>query len=244
MTVAGVNGFPNGGTSKLNVISGDYEAFLHLLTTQLQHQDPTDPTDTNALTQQIASLSQVEQQLKTNDNLQQLIGLYGSTQYNSLVSYIGKQIEAPGGTGALQNGKAVFVFYAQQEPKTVNIEIKDNNGAVVYNAVATKNEDGTYDWTDLAGNPLDPPPALNPNTGRNEFVWNGKNNSGTEMPDDSYHISVTAKDASDNPITTQTYTTGIITSVDSSGGQVYLSVGDILSIPLEVITSIRQPTVI
>ena len=42
-------------------LNTNYSDFLKLLTTQLTHQDPTAPVDTNQITQEIASLSQVEQ---------------------------------------------------------------------------------------------------------------------------------------------------------------------------------------
>ena len=202
------------GKSKSGV-SQNYEDFLKLLTVQLQNQDPTAPQDTNQLTQQIATLSQVEQQLNTNQNLEKLISLYNATQYNSVVSYIGKQIEAAGDVGALQNGKATFAYYLEREAETIDITIKDAAGNVVRTTTGTKL------------------------TGRNQFDWDGKNQQGESLPDGTYKIEVKAKDANNNEITSKTYTTGVVTSVDTANGQVYLSFGDI-SVPLESVISIRQ----
>src|SRR5208282_634754 len=67
---------------------------LKLLTTQLQNQDPTNPADTNQVTQEIAQLSQVQGQLQTNQYLAQLIGLFSANQTSNAVSYIGKQVDA------------------------------------------------------------------------------------------------------------------------------------------------------
>ncbi len=196
-------------------VSQNYEDFLKLLTVQLQNQDPTAPQDTNQLTQQIATLSQVEQQINTNQNLEKLISLYNATQYNSVVSYIGKQIEAAGDVGALQNGEAMFAYYLEREANTVEVTIKDAAGNVV------RTESGTL----LAG--------------RNQYVWDGKNQNGDLLADGTYKIEVKAKDANNNDITSRTYTTGVVTSVDTANGQVYLSFGDI-SVPLESVISIRQ----
>ena len=41
--------------------------------TQLQHQDPTSPMDTNAFTSQLVQFSSVEQQINTNTSLTKLI---------------------------------------------------------------------------------------------------------------------------------------------------------------------------
>lgn len=198
-------------------ISQNYEDFLKLLTVQLQNQDPTAPTDTNQLTQQIATLSQVEQQINTNQNLEKLITLFNATQYNSVVSYIGKQIEAAGDVGALQGGKAMFAYYLEREADQVQITIKNAAGDIVR----------TVNGTELAG--------------RNQYQWDGKNAQGEQLPDGTYKIEVKAVDANNNEILSKTYTTGIVTSVDTANGQVYLSFGDI-SVPLESVISIRQPS--
>ncbi len=198
-------------------IDANYEDFLRLLTTQLKNQDPLEPTDTNQLTQQIAVLSQVEQQINTNKNLEKLLGLYTATQYNSVVSYIGKQIEASGSAGSLQNGKAPFAYYLASEAAKVDITIKNSAGVVVY-----------------TGNG----PA---STGRNSFEWDGKSNDGTAMPNGTYNIEVKAVDGSNNAIESKTYITGIVEAIDSVDGGVYLSFGD-MSIPIENVLSIRQPS--
>ena len=65
------------------MLNGTLNDFLKLLTTQLKNQDPTEPADTNQMTQQIASLSQVEQQINTNSNLEKLIAMYGGNQVSS-----------------------------------------------------------------------------------------------------------------------------------------------------------------
>lgn len=195
-------------------VDGNYQDFLKLLLTQLEHQDPTDPADTTQLTQQIATLSQVEQQLATNEKFDQLIGLYSATQYNSLVSYIGKKIEAAGDVGALQDGKALFAYYLQSDAEKVNITIKDENGVAVYTGLGSVN------------------------AGRNEFTWDGVGDNGTPLAEGVYRIEVAALDAGGKAITSQPFTTGVVTSIDSANGQVFLSIGD-LSIPLAAITSIR-----
>lgn len=197
-------------------LSEQYTDFLRLLTTQLQNQDPTDPTDTNALTQQIASLSQVEQQIATNKNLEQLIASFVATQYNSIVSYIGKQIEAPGNNIELIGGQGRISYYLAGGAHDVTVKVKNATGNVVYTGPGTKL------------------------TGRNELFWDGRNSNGVQLDDGTYTFEVTARDAGGNIITSQTYTTGVVSSIDSIDGVVYLSFGD-LSIPVTGVVSIRQP---
>lgn len=192
----------------------NYQDFLHLLTTQLQNQDPTAPTDTNQLTQQIATLSQVEQQINTNSNLQKLISLFNTTTMNSVVDYIGKQVETTGSQGALLNGTAMFVYNLDKDAESAAVTITDAEGNTVLNANGTK----------LAG--------------RNEVVWDGKDNSGKQLADGTYTIKVTAKDAGGADIKVTTSTVGVVTSVDSKNGTPTLMLGDI-AVGIDKVLSVR-----
>src|SRR5882672_3804776 len=61
-------------------IADNFQTFLTLLTTQLQHQNPLDPLDTNQFTAQLVQFAGVEQQLKQNDQLKSLIAIEQSAQ--------------------------------------------------------------------------------------------------------------------------------------------------------------------
>ncbi len=51
----------------------DYDTFLKLLIAQARNQDPTNPTDPSQYVQQFATLSQVEQAVRTNTKLDEII---------------------------------------------------------------------------------------------------------------------------------------------------------------------------
>lgn len=53
----------------------DSAAFLNLLVTQLQHQDPLEPMDQSEFISQLAQLQAVQEAIELNDNVQQLLGL-------------------------------------------------------------------------------------------------------------------------------------------------------------------------
>lgn len=54
-------------------LADNFQSFLSLLTTQLQNQDPLNPADTNEFTEEITQMTGVEQQLISNQLLQQLV---------------------------------------------------------------------------------------------------------------------------------------------------------------------------
>ena len=78
----------------LTSLASNFQSFIGLLTTQLKHQDPLNPTDTTQFTQQITQMTGVEQQLLSNQLLQQLV-----TQQTGVIgasNLIGKVVTAPG----------------------------------------------------------------------------------------------------------------------------------------------------
>jgi flagellar basal-body rod modification protein FlgD len=56
----------------------NYDQFLRLLVAELQHQDPTSPTDPTQYMSQLASFSTVEQQVQTNSTLDALLSAQAS----------------------------------------------------------------------------------------------------------------------------------------------------------------------
>src|SRR5215813_8442151 len=84
-------------TDAINKLSGDFNNFLTLLTTQLKNQDPLSPMDSTQFTQQLVAFTGVEQQINTNAKLDQLIGLDKSNLTTGAATYIGNEIEATSG---------------------------------------------------------------------------------------------------------------------------------------------------
>src|SRR5674476_312370 len=88
------------------MIASNFTTFLTLLTTQLKNQNPLDPLDTNQFTQQLVQFAQVEQQMKSNDQLSTLISLDKSAQATTALAYVGATVVVDGSTAALANGSA------------------------------------------------------------------------------------------------------------------------------------------
>jgi len=64
----------------------DYSAFLNLLLAQLKNQDPTKPMDSTEYMAQLASFSAVEQNVKMNAKLDEMLTLQSLTQAENLVN--------------------------------------------------------------------------------------------------------------------------------------------------------------
>src|SRR6266567_2316815 len=93
-----------------NMIAGNFQTFLTLLTTQLKNQNPLDPLDTNQFTQQLVQFAQVEQQLKQNDQLATLISIEKAAQSTNALAFVGLTVAVDGQTSPLTGGQASWSF--------------------------------------------------------------------------------------------------------------------------------------
>jgi flagellar basal-body rod modification protein FlgD len=63
----------------------NYNQFLQLLVAELQNQDPTNPTDPTQYMSQLASFSQVEQQIQTNSKLDTMLTANALSQAEQMI---------------------------------------------------------------------------------------------------------------------------------------------------------------
>ncbi len=69
------------------------DAFLKLLITQLQHQDPTNPMDDREFISQMAQFSSLEQMQNMTKTMESLLASQQQTQMMSYATFIGKEIK-------------------------------------------------------------------------------------------------------------------------------------------------------
>lgn len=62
-----------------------YDNFLRLLLTQMKNQDPTDPMKSTEYMAQLATFSQVEQAVKSNEKLDALLSSFALSQADSVI---------------------------------------------------------------------------------------------------------------------------------------------------------------
>jgi flagellar basal-body rod modification protein FlgD len=182
------------------MIAGNFQMFLQLLTTQLKNQDPTSPLDTNQFTQQLVQFASVEQQLKTNTDLDTLVAQNKSAQATSTLSFVGASVVADGASTEYKDGVAVWNV-TSPSIAAADISVLDSNGNTV--------------WTDkqtLA-------------QGIQSYAWNGRTSTGQLAPEGSYTIQINAVDSTGTPVKTSTDFSGTVTGVDLTGDQPLLLVG-------------------
>ncbi len=196
---AGTAGSTGSGSDPLASLTGNFNTFLTLLTTQLQNQDPSSPMDSNQFTTELVQFTGVAQQIDTNNSLAQLIHLaQGSTEVQAM-QLIGKQVDVTANQVPLQGGSATIDFTAAV-PGPVTIALTSSAGAPLYQA------------------------TVNAQAGANSWTWNGQTASGGKMPDGLYGVSVATAGsgaATGVPFSVR----GTVTGVGNSGGNVQLDLG-------------------
>jgi flagellar basal-body rod modification protein FlgD len=181
-------------------IAGNFQTFLQLLTTQLKNQNPLDPLDTNQFTQQLVQFAQVEQQLRQNEQLATLVAIEKTAQATTALAYVGQTVAVDGSTAALAGDRATWTFQVPQ-PANATITIRSATGQTVYS--------GSFTMT----------------AGQQNFVWDGRDNSGVKWPDGNYTLSVSAKDASGQTVAVSTEVQGVVDQVDLTSTPPLLSIG-------------------
>ena len=181
------------------MLASNFTQFLQLLTAQLRNQNPLDPLDTNQFTQQLVQFAQVEQQLKSNDQLATLVSLQKTAQASQALEFVGQTVAVDGKTAPLTNGSAAWTLQAPK-PATASVTITAPNGQTAYS--------GTL--------PL--------NAGTQAFVWDGRDATGQQWPDGLYTMTITARDATGQPVAISTEIQGTVDAVDLTQNPPTLSI--------------------
>lgn len=113
-----------------SAISSDFETFLKMLTAQMQNQDPLNPVDSSDYAVQLATFSSVEQQVKTNDLLTQLVGGASGSNLAELAGWVGMEARIDGAVG-YAGSPVELTFSPPADAVRSEIIIADTNGAEV-----------------------------------------------------------------------------------------------------------------
>lgn len=199
-------------------LADNFDSFLLLLTTQLQNQDPTSPMDADQFTQQLVQFSGVEQQIRSNETLTELVSLLQGQQLSQSVGYLGSEVEIGGDVVRLGEDGVAKVHYELDGPAAaVTVAISDEFGQVVASFPGEAGE------------------------GRHSVTWNGQGDNGQQYADGSFKVNILAQTSAGEPVSASTTVSGIVDGVELNEGQTMLSVDGLL-MPLDRIKAVRSAT--
>lgn len=192
----------SGSTTKTSGNSElDKEAFLMLLVTQFQYQDPLNPMEDKEFIAQLAQFSALEQSMQTNESITNLTNEVARQTSISITNYIGKEVSARG-YGISKSGSDVSViqFAGAEEMASCSINILDASGTIVRTVNLGSQSSGIHD-----------------------FVWDGKKTDGSEAPDGTYTVALSGKNSDGDMVYIDTSVSGRVTGTSSYNGEYYLS---------------------
>ncbi len=194
--------------------------FLKILVTQLQNQDPLDPSSPDEFASQLAQFSSLEQLQNMNDSLQgsiELDLLLNQAINNTMATtLIGRSVKAGGNAVELTEGtqSVNLNFDLASNSKTVKVEIRDSEGTVI-RTLEIENQ--------LAGD--------------HKIQWDGKDKNGDAVESGKYTFEVTAEDIEGNAVTANEFIVGRIDSIRYENGGAVLLLGG-LRIGLDAVLEI------
>ena len=186
--------------------------FLNLLIAQLSNQDPLAPTDNEAMIQQLATFSELEQLERVNKNLQTQMGYSQSLNNTMMMSVAGKRVTIVGNDIAVENGQPSRSMVRVPESGTVHPRIVDADGKLVKKLT---------------------PQTVEP--GFNRIEWDGTDENGEQVPDGAYTLEVSATDREGGFMKSVTFSSGVVDTVQFEDNFVYFEVNGRLYTPADVV---------
>jgi flagellar basal-body rod modification protein FlgD len=184
-----------------SAFDGSVDTFLQLFMAQLKNQDPTQPFSTESMTQQMSMLTQTQQSIQSNKNLEQLIASNANSQASAVTSLVNKDVSFRSSSLYASDTGAEFNFEIPTAT-TVKVQITNQAGDLVYDST------GKMD------------------AGKSTFVWDRIGNNGVANPVGKYNIKVSTLGANSKYTEVPVTVKGKVTGVDfTTNGDPTLIIG-------------------
>ncbi len=191
------------------------DAFMSLLTTQMQNQDPLDPMKNEDFVAQLASFSSLEQLMGMNGVMQGVSMGINSLNNASMASLVGKDVVAISADFEYSGEGAQDLHYAFAEDVTeVTLEVKDADGITVHTHTMSEVEAGDQDYS-----------------------WDGFKINEEQAAAGTYTLSVKGTNAAGVEVNATPTIHGTVTEMDYSSGTpqpsvngTVVSLGDLLKL--------------
>lgn len=211
-SVSGSSNTPQGLGVAVNAATDLKMDFLRLLTVQLANQDPLSPMDNEAMVQQLATFSQLEQLEGINERLETSMQYSQSLNNTMMMDIAGKRVTVLGNAVEVKNGEPSRTLVRTIEPGIGTAQIYDEFGTLVRTVSGIKIEPGFT-----------------------EIEWDGRDDQGESLADGEYEIKVTGEKVGGGFMSIATFQSGIVDTVQFDDNFVSLLVNGRLYSPAAVV---------
>jgi flagellar basal-body rod modification protein FlgD len=196
----------------------DKDSFLLLLTTQLQHQDPLSPMNSDQFVAQLAQFSQVEGLDNIGKKIDSLVMAQANANQMNVSTLVGKQVSFRADHLALTKGStSTFDISLDGSADSTSVNIMDGYGRVVRTLQL-----GARD------------------AGSSEVKWDGLDEQGRQCATGDYYLTVAGTRVDGTKVTAASMVRGVVTGVDFDGSVPQLIVAG-QRVALGNVTQIASP---
>ena len=173
--------------------------FLKLLMTQMTNQDPLNPLDSKGMMDQFAQMGSLEQLQNIRGELESLNKSQANILQSTAANYLDKDVTMKGGTGQVNEGKALPFQFKLARDANVEVAILDAGGSPVRNL-------------DLGSQ----------GPGNHRVEWDGHDADGDVAPNGRYTYQIKAQTDDGEAVPVDTFVTGRVSGVRYEDGTQYL----------------------
>ena len=182
----------------------DKDDFMRIMITEMKHQDPTKPMDSDRMATQMAQITSVEQLKNVSGAIEKLAEKGSASDRLAMSAMIGKSVTVDKGRFSHQKGTLSALSYdLPVDAAKIKLSVLNEHGE------------------EISSHELDPAKA-----GPNVYNWDGVNASGIQVASGSYTIRVDAEDAKGAKIKIDPISREAIVGVSFEGGDTNFLVGD------------------
>lgn len=182
----------------------DKDDFMRIMITEMRHQDPTKPMDSDRMATQMAQITSVEQLKNVSNAIEKLSDKNSASDRLAMSGMIGRTVTVD---------KSRFV-HQKGTLSPVNFELPEDAAKL---KIVVMNEKGE----DVASRDLEPMKA-----GTNSYNWDGVSESNTQSPSGSYMVRVEAENSKGAKIKVDSIARDRIVGVSFEGGETNFLIGD------------------
>lgn len=193
------------------------DAFLQLLVTQMQNQNPLDPQDNGEFVSQLAQFSSLESMTTLNDSVSTILSSYQSSQALQASSLVGRSVITQTGTAVVDTTKGL-------------------TGSVNVSSSSTSTTVGVYDSADKLVRTID---LGTQSAGKADFTWDGKDGDGVVVDPGTYTFKAVATiDGTSTVMSTNLPATVNSVSLSSTGGEMVLNLAGGTTVALSKVQTV------
>ncbi len=192
------------------------DAFLRLLVTQMENQNPLKPMDNTQFVSQMAQFSALEQTTNLANAFDKFENNFSSSMQLQAASLIGEKASVLSNEVDVIGGKGGTIGFSLPKGALTYVKIYDSSGKVI--------DAEKLGWLQ-AGNHL--------------YKWSATNSNGVKVPDGTYTFQIEAIEKDGTHLQISGSKGGTISAVKFENGQIYVTINGV-DYPLPKITQLSK----